>query len=111
MTLSVPAGNWWFLGTGSAVYEGPGAAGADNFYCSLVYGGEAGATAGLARIGLSADAALAGDITVQEGRVLAGPTLVRLRCSHVVGLPGGGPRFDYAQLTAIRTESLDIQPG
>jgi|GEM_PF-1823717 len=108
---NVPAGSWWVLASASAVHEGPGAAGSDYFRCSLMFGASAGKAGSVARVGLDSNAALAANLTVHEGQVLSAPTTIRLRCGHDLNLPGGNPRIDHAQLTAIRTDSLTIQPG
>jgi hypothetical protein len=102
VTLSVPAGAWWVLGSASAVFNGPG--GSDAFRCTLSYGGEAGKVGSVSVVGVPAGAAGAADLVVHEGHVLAGPALIRLRCSHDADQPAGNPHVESAQLSAIRTD-------
>ena len=85
--------------------------GSDYFRCGLMFGGDGGQAASVARVGLDAVGAAAAVLTVHEGRELAGPSSIRLRCGHDSTLSGGVPRFDHAQITAIRTASLEIQGG
>lgn len=108
---NVPPGKWWVIASTSAVYEGPGAAGSDYFRCGLTFGGDSGRAAAVARVGLDAVGTAASVLSVQEGRELAAPTSIRLRCGHDITLPSGVPRFDHAQITAIRTANLEIQAG
>lgn len=111
VTLNVPVGSWWVLGSATVVYEGAGAAGSTYFRCSLAFGADAGAARSAGRVGTDAGASLAAVLTVHEGHVLSAPTAVRLRCGHDETLPSGTPRVDHAQLTAIKTDKLEIQPG
>jgi len=108
VTLNLRAGTWWVVGSASVVFFGPGG---DHFRCSLVFGTETGTAPSVTRLGVEPGSSDAAALVVHEGRVLSGPTAVRLRCGHDATLGGGTPRVDHAQLTAIRTESLDIQPG
>lgn len=108
---NVPPGKWWVLASTSAVYEGSGAVGSDYFRCGLTFGGESGRATSVARVGLDGIAAAAAVLTVHEGRELSAPTSIRLRCGHDLTLPSGVPRFDHAQITAIRTANLEIQGG
>ena len=107
---NVPAGKWWIMGSGSAVYEGAGASGAAFFDCTLVVGSVPGPSRGIAHIGLNAGSTLAGAIVLHEAREVTGPAAIKLRCYHS-GTLSGTPRFDWAQLTAIRTENLQVQSG
>jgi hypothetical protein len=110
VTLNLPAGKWWLLGSGSAVYQDPGAAGSSYFRCRLTFNGADGAALSVARVGPDASADTAASLVVHEGRVLDGPTTVRLHCSHDEPLAEpGNPRIDHAQVSAIRTDHLDIQ--
>ena len=108
---NVPPGKWWVLASTSAVYEGPGAVGSDYFRCGLTFGGDGGTAQAVSRVGLDAVGTAAAVLTVHEGRELTSPTSIRLRCGHDITLPSGVPRFDHAQITAIRTASLEIQGG
>jgi hypothetical protein len=108
VTLNLPAGSWMVVGTASVVFFGPGS---DHFRCSLVFGAEDGSSHSVARIGNDAGSTDAALLAVQEGRALAAGEPVRLRCGHDSTLGGGTPRVDHAQITATRTDGLDIQPG
>lgn len=107
VTITLPAGSWSVTGSASIVQFGQ----ADFFRCSIAFGDDKGSSGSVARVGTDAGATTAAILTVQEGRVLSAPTAVRLRCGHDNGLPGGDPRVDHAQLTAVRTGALDVQAG
>lgn len=108
VTLNLPAGSWSLAATASAVYFGPGS---DFFRCGFTFAGKAGYAGTVARIGADTGGVLAGELAIHEGRVLSGPTPVRLTCGHDINLPSGTPRIDHAQITATRTDNLDIQAG
>jgi hypothetical protein len=105
ITINLTPGSWMVVGSASVVFFGPGA---DHFRCNMQFGGEDGSSRSVAYIGASADATV---LTVQEGRVLTAAGPVRLRCGHDGTLGGGTPRIDHVQITATRTDSLDVQPG
>jgi len=107
VTLNLPAGSWMVTGSASVVQFNV----ADYFRCSIAFGSENGTSGSVARIGTDAGSTQAAVLTVQEGRVLSATTAVRLRCGHDINLPGGDPRVDHAQLTAVRTSALEVQPG
>ena len=75
-----------------------------------MFGASPGTAGTDAVIGVGPGSAEAGHLALQEGRELAEPTAVRLRCGHG-GVAGGSPRIDNAQLTAFRTDALQVQPG
>jgi hypothetical protein len=108
--VNVPAGRWWVLGSGSVVYQ-DSAGGSDYFRCGLTVEGTPGNANAVARVGLDAFAAAASQLVVHQGVTLTAPSTIRLRCGHDVNLAAGNPRMDHAQLTAIRTDDLQIQPG
>ncbi len=126
--VNVPAGNWLFTGTAALVFGGPGA---DWFHCRLQFGSQDGTSASTVRLGVGYedygaapspadasnpphrwidDATAASTVVVQEGFRTTGPTTVTLRCAHQGAIVSGDtPRTDYATLSAIRTENLQIQ--
>jgi hypothetical protein len=106
VSVSVPAGQWWVLGSGSIVYDGSTG---DFFRCALAFGNKAGGAASVGRFGSSPGGMLGGDLLVHEGVTLTGPTRITLRCGHDLSLSSGTPRVDHAQLTAIRTGDLQVQ--
>jgi hypothetical protein len=108
VTLNLPAGSWSLAATASAVYFGPGS---DFVRCVFTFAGTSGTAASVARIGADTGGVLTGDLAIYEGRVLGAATTVRLRCGHDSNLPSGTPRIDHAQITATRTDNLEIQAG
>lgn len=108
VTLNLPAGSWSLVGSASAVFFGPGS---DFFRCSFTFGATAGNANSVARVGADPGSSQAADLVVHEGHVLDGAAPVRLRCGHDIDLSSGTPRIDHAQITAVRTDGLDLQPG
>lgn len=108
VTVNVPAGAWWVIGSVSGVVEGVSAV---TFRCGLSFGATPGASGADAVLGSGADATRAAGLTLQEGRVLDGPTAIRLRCGPEGDIPGAIARADFAQLTAIRTDNFQSQSG
>jgi hypothetical protein len=109
VTLNVPAGSWWVLGSASIVHNAGGTS-SDAFRCGMTFNGAPGDVGSVAVIGLGPNAAAAGELVVHEGRALSAPTAIRLRCSHDASIPGT-PHAESAQLTAVRTDNLQVQPG
>jgi hypothetical protein len=57
------------------------------------------------------DATMGASVTVQEAFRITGPTTVTLRCAHngAIAPSADTPRADYASLSAIRTDNLQVQ--
>jgi hypothetical protein len=108
VTLNVPAGSWWILGSVSMVNNPPGVS--DAFRCGLSYGGAPGDVAAVLTLDPRASGTAAAPLVVHEGRVLNAPSAIRLRCEHDSNVPGA-PLVESAQLSAIRTDNLQVQPG
>ena len=82
VTLNVPAGSWWFLGSASIVNNAPGTTTGDPFRCGLTYAGAPGDVGSVAVLGIGPSTTAAGALLVHEARALPSPTPIRLRCSH-----------------------------
>lgn len=98
-----------FFGSASVVNDG--STSSDYFRCSFRFATSSGSAGSVSRVGGDAIATVAANLVVQEGRVLASSTKVTFVCGHDQNLPGGTPRVDHAQITAIRTDNLTMQSG
>lgn len=104
--LKVPAGQWLFIGTASVIYSGTSS---EWTRCWFSFGTEAGLSSSVVRLGAEANGTIASTLSWQEGKVINGPTDVRVQCAQDRDATSTDGRAEYSQLTAIRTGNLQLQ--